>query len=252
MRNFRIVVHMGSVGVAMACGLASAQTTSANSTANLNLPKDNVDLIGDNLHFEVDAPLSSDAGAVCLRRGDKVKVIGLKGKDALFLRFNADREPGQGRCPIENGAVITDRPEERMRYELSVSNLETLGAHRSGWTYGMLMVPFKYVISSDRGMRGASTVGGYMGWRQTPVLGMEYSYIGFVGATVISVHKTENGETKQTDNAGLSAGFGVITKVKGAFQVGGVIGWDMVSRDAGYAANYKPWVSLQIGYSFLQ
>ncbi|NML25934.1 hypothetical protein [Zoogloea dura] len=246
------ILNCIAAGVSLLALGGAAEAVEAKPAADRNLPNDNANFIGDSLSFEVDALLASDGGEACLRRGEQVGVIGLKNNDILQLRVKTGSQTAERMCPVKGGEAITAKPVERMRYELPVSGLEELGAHRSGWTYGMLMVPFKYVLSGDRGMRGASTVGGYMGWRQTPVLGMEYSYIGFVGATVISIQKTENGETRKTDNAGLSAGFGVITRMKGAFQVGGVIGWDMVSRDAGYAGNYKPWASIQVGYSFLQ
>ncbi len=236
---------------------AAGPALSASDDSKTTLPNDKNNYIGDNLRFEVDTLLGSGDDAVCLRRGDPMKVIGLKQREGdkknfFVLRFNKDSGDIQaGKCQ-DGKTTVTTRPADSVPYELPVSALDELGGKRSGWTYGMLVVPFKYVLAGDRGMRGASTVGGYVGFRRPPMLGVDVSLVGFAGATVISVQKSESGVTKSTDNAGLSAGVGVITTLKDSFQLGAVLGWDMVSRDAQYAGNYKPWVAIQIGYSFLQ
>lgn len=222
------------------------------------LPNDKSNFIGDTLKFEADTVLKSGGDEACLRTGDKVKVIGHRDDAAnprnnlLFVVAKGPASAVSTPCRVKDGSKLTEGLVSGRAYDLPVSQLVEAGMHRSGYTYGMLMVPFKYVLAGDRGMRGASTVGGYVGWRQAPVLGMDLTYIGFAGATVISIQKTENGVSKTTDNAGLSAGFGAITTLKDSFQVGAVAGWDVVSSSANYGGDYKPWVAIQIGYSFLQ
>lgn len=149
--------------------------------------------------------------------------------------------------------------------------------NRYGWTFGTLAVPFKYHLRGDRGITGGVTLGGYTGYRWT-WRATSLSVIGFVGGTKVDVPappkssstagttgstgttgtETDTGTDTSKDQvsgntvslAGFSYGLGLVANIKQAFQVGLVVGADRVSKNANYANNGKPWISLSLGYDF--
>jgi hypothetical protein len=138
------------------------------------------------------------------------------------------------------------------------SNINPPSANRSGLTYGVLAVPFKFQVTGGKDFTGSATVGPYLGYRADPegTLGFGISFVGFLGASNIAVQEpsASSGSTSSTTQnlAGFSWGFGLIGTVKGNFQLGGVLGFDRVSKNANYQYNGKPWIALELGYSFLQ
>jgi hypothetical protein len=122
---------------------------------------------------------------------------------------------------------------------------------RGGYDYGALIVPFKAQLSGKKSFSGSAAIGGYLGYR-LPLrdLGLVFSPIVFAGASNISTSATSGGTTTSQTVAGLSYGFGVLTRVKDSFQVGLIVGWDHVDSAQPYQYNNKPWLSFEIGYSF--
>ena len=74
------------------------------------------------------------------------------------------------------------------------------------------------------------------------------SPVGFAGASNISVPSASDPSQSQTV-AGFSYGGGFITSIKDDVQLGVVVGFDHVDAP-NYAYKDKPWLSLEIGYSF--
>jgi hypothetical protein len=126
--------------------------------------------------------------------------------------------------------------------------------NRSGLTYGILAVPFKFHLSGEKDFTGSATVGPYLGYRADPEgsLGFGIAVVGFLGAANIAVSEPGSGSTSPQNLAGFSYGVGLIGTVKGNFQLGGVLGFDRVSANANYQYNGHPWVAVELGYSFLQ
>ena len=125
---------------------------------------------------------------------------------------------------------------------------------RAGIDYGALAVPFKAQMTGKRSFSGSVSLGGYIGyrmpWKET---GLVFSPIVFVGASNISNSVTVNGATSSETLAGLSYGAGIITRIKNSgFQVGLIVGFDHVDSAQPYEYNDKPWLSLEVGYSFAQ
>jgi hypothetical protein len=122
---------------------------------------------------------------------------------------------------------------------------------RAGWDYGALAVPFKVQLSGKQAFSGSATLGGYLGYK-FPLEGIVLRPIVFAGASNISTSATTGGTTTSQTVAGLSYGFGLLTTIKGSLQAGLVLGFDHVDSSQPYAYNDKPWLSLEIGYSFAQ
>lgn len=139
---------------------------------------------------------------------------------------------------------------------------------RYGFTYGGLVVPFKFELTGDKEFKGSASLGPYMGYR----LGFESSGIElafpvvFAGISNVSATKTTTTTTAATektpastkessstsDLAAFSYGAGLIGILKQTFQFGAVIGFDHAGSGQGYQYNDKPWLAVEIGYQFSQ
>jgi hypothetical protein len=113
-------------------------------------------------------------------------------------------------------------------------------------------LPFKYHLSGNRDITGATTVGPYLGYHATTSTLGGLAVVGFGGASDISVTQQVNGQSTTQSLYGFSYGAGVIATVKGSFQLGAVIGVDHVNKSANYQYNDKPWLAVELGYAFLQ
>ena len=135
-------------------------------------------------------------------------------------------------------------------YKITWTDAKKSGIARIGITYGALVVPFKYQLSGDKAFTGSATLGAYIGYRWVDVhyLQVTVTPIAFAGASNISV----SGTSGTSNVMGFSWGLGFIVTLKGAFQLGGVIGCDSVNSSTNYEYNNKPWIAFEIGYSFLQ
>jgi hypothetical protein len=133
-----------------------------------------------------------------------------------------------------------------------VSNKDLgMAAYRGGFDYGALAIPFKVQMTGKRSFSGSSSIGAYLGYRIPWVdSGVEFRPIIFAGAANISTSATTAGTTSSQTVAGLSYGLGLISTIKGSFQVGLVLGFDHVDSAQPYVYNDKPWLSVEIGYSF--
>jgi hypothetical protein len=123
---------------------------------------------------------------------------------------------------------------------------------RIGLSYGTLLVPYKYHLEGSKNFTGNATVGGYIGYRHyLDLIGLEMQYVCFLGAAPISVDITDaNGETSSQTLFGVSYGVGILGKVKNSFNIGAVFGADKVNDSTNYISNGKPWIAVEIGYSF--
>jgi len=135
--------------------------------------------------------------------------------------------------------------------EVSDNQVTRFQPDRFGFTFGALTVPFKYHLTGNKDFTGSASVGPYAGYRATgDYFGL--SAIGFLAYSNISVAQNVNGQATSQNLAGVSYGIGLIGTLKGSFQIGGVLGFDRVNGSAGYQYNGKPWLALEIGYSFMQ
>lgn len=176
-----------------------------------------------------------------LRGGQAVQA----GSQSLTLAA-VDEVGGGGACEEKSkavkGQVLAIEP------DLLASSL----FDRRGWTYGTLIVPYKYQFRGDRSLSGGATVGGYFGLRNS-VHGTSVQLVAFGGATKVEVPKTDaQGQTTTESLAGFSYGLGLLGTLKSSFKLGLVVGTDRVSKSAGYVNNGKPWVSLSLGVDFTQ
>lgn len=197
----------------------------------------------------------------CLYAGTNMKGIGQaevatgeKGQGASRSLFvvgeNKPTEgaPSETDCPnpVASGSVVALDPQ-----------MLDIAHARSGWTYGTLVVPYKFQYSGDRSISGGATLGAYVGRRvniPSPwgLSSLSAQVVGFAGLTKVDVQSEAEGKSKTDQLAGISYGVGLLTTVKQAFQVGLVVGADRVAKSANYVNNGKTWISLSVGYAFSQ
>lgn len=136
--------------------------------------------------------------------------------------------------------------------------------NRYGFTYGGLVVPFKFELTGKKEFKGSASVAPYMGYR----LGFESSGIElafpvvFAGVSNVSGTNTTttaatattpaSSSTSTSDLAAFSYGTGVIGILKQTFQFGAVLGFDHAGSGQGFQYNDKPWLAVEIGYQFSQ
>lgn len=126
--------------------------------------------------------------------------------------------------------IVTDR--DRLRY---------------GWTYGVLVAPFKYYPKEQVFSAGAS-VGPYLGYRFRDRPG-ESSVLAFsVGATSTTfTTKNSDGTSNSSTETGLSTALVWIIDIKDAFNVGFLAGSDFYTRSKDVPNNGKLWLGVSFG-----
>ena len=133
--------------------------------------------------------------------------------------------------------------------QIDLAEIQKHAPNRYGLAYGALVVPFKFQLTGAHDFTGSATVGPYLGYRFAhESYGWAMTLAGVAGASNISV--TKGGSTQQL--AGFSYGGAVMVEIKGGFQAGAVLGFDSVGSSQGFQYNNKPWLALELGYSFSQ
>lgn len=139
-------------------------------------------------------------------------------------------------------------------YAVKKDDLESYGYNRSGWTYGVLLVPYKY-HRHDKSFSSETTVGPYIGYRQGWI-GFDVSLVGSIGLASLTVPTTAaDGSTSTSTLQGFSMAVGVISsfrKNKSPIQFGLLIGRDWAGSNSAtpYEHEGKTWLGAQIGFAF--
>ena len=240
MRADRIGVVLGALAV------SAAGTTTAAENDERNWKGDRL-----SFPFNVTGKYLKEDGSVdtevCIPAKTTLRGMGKQDNEGLVVQLaNVFGKPVD--CKDEKTTVDGKRP-----ILIGKNVLERMTPSRYGLTYGALVVPFKYQLNGDKEFKGGSSVAPYLGYRFDPnYLGVGVKLIGFLGGGTISVEQTVDGTRKTQNLAGVSYGLGLIGQIKGDFQLGVVLGYDRVSKSAGYPDNGKPWLAISIGMSFAE
>lgn len=233
-------------------GAVSAQGT---------LPNDADNYQGDRVSFSYDLHgisqhgAGADAKKICIRSGVSLRVIGKEdSSENLIVTFIQD--PASNACgePDKGGRRLPDEEEGKLgvAYLVPIKTVKVTPPNRFGLSFGALAIPFKYQLTGDHNMSGSATLGGYIGRRfdKSSTGGFSIEPILFAGASTVSV--SQPGSDAMQDASGVSWGIGLVGTIKGSFQAGVVLGWDRVSKSSQYQYNNKPWLALEVGFTFLQ
>jgi hypothetical protein len=243
---------IAALALPLLSGVASAQGT---------LPNDADNFQGDRISFAYDLHGISrheggtEAKKICIRSGVSLRVIGREeSSKSLIVTFIQD--PASNACgePDKGGRRLPDEEEGKLgvAYLVPTETVTMTPPNRFGLSFGALAIPFKYQLTGDHNMSGSATLGGYIGRRfdKSSTGGFSIEPILFAGASTVSV--SQPGSDAMQDVSGVSWGIGLVGTIKGSFQAGVVLGWDRVSKSSQYQYNNKPWLALEIGFTFLQ
>ncbi len=193
-----------------------------------------------------DDELWAPPGATFLVTGD-VNASG----DLAVVFTSVPKQDKTGEIPseaLESGVCKCVRA--KVVYNVPVTQLsQTYPTQGSGFTFGILAVPFKFYFS-DHSLGGAGTVGGYLGYQFSSV-GVDISAVGAAGVGVVPISTIVNGETSTKNAPSLSAGLGLILNLtkNGGFQAGLFVGADWAGTSSGFPYEGKPWLALSLGTS---
>jgi|SRR6266850_909656 len=246
-----------AAAVLLACA-PSAQVRAQATVERAELPNDVDNFLGDRIRFAVKtkAKLRSDPKQeVCVPALTRMSVIGkIETTKQLVVKIGGGLF-GRPSKPVESCDVPSRPIPGDEAYLISADTLLDSGLARTGATYGALVVPFKAHLQGNKDVSASSTIGAYLGYRfeTADAIGYTLTPIAFLGASNISVPTADaNGQVKDQNLFGMAGGVGLIGTFKRSFQAGVVLGWDHVSKSSGYQYNGKPWIALEIGFSFLQ
>ena len=209
--------------------------------------------VGDTLEFVVDG---KPAGTVA---GVKYCVLGqtTSAPPSIELIMRDEEQRVLPKLFTMFGCVPKKSPQSNESANVPISSLDGTGYARDGWTYGALLLPYKF-HTRDNEFSPAGQIGPYVG-RSYTVGSFGIKVIGTIAYGPIT---TNNGNTSAANGTatvktinGLALGLGLIgtiTKGPSPFQFGLVVGRDKVSAsDKGaYPYTGKGWIGLQLGYDF--
>jgi hypothetical protein len=228
------------------------------------------DFFGDRISFPVNVrgqlydtkkpPAERLGDTICIPAGTALRVS----DNSVSIKLGADTPERKGRIvhlsafrdrlpQCDQAPNSTEKSIAKEKIFLPEEEFANVGLDRFGFTYGGLVVPFKYHVNGSKEFRAGSAIGPYIGYRfDRNTIGLGMKAIAFAALSTVAVEQTVDGQTKTQSLSGFSYGLGLIGQVKGDFQMGLVIGWDRVSKSANYADNGKTWVALTAGFDFLK
>lgn len=131
----------------------------------------------------------------------------------------------------------------QLRYDIRSDDLLNADRVRYGWTYGILVAPFKYYTATREFSAGA-TVGPYLGYRFDDRPGTSAVAAFAIGATAANV-KQDDGESKISN--GLSAAFAYLIEFKRDFNVSFLYGMDFFSEKDKVPNSGRIWLGISFG-----
>jgi len=172
--------------------------------------------------------------------------------DVVFVVASStkDKTDGEACKKAKEGEKVIEVAEEGDRIKLTPLSSDMAVAYEGGFTWGALVVPYKYQLTGKNEFGGQAAIGTYLGYRVGTPLGVELTPIAFAGLSQVEVRQNVNGTDTMQNLSSLSAGLGLTATVYESFQVGVVVGIDHVDESANYEYNDKPWIAAQIGFAF--
>lgn len=247
---------------AAASGAATSATPQASDESDWK--GDRITLRGDFKHIKAASePKGQDYFAP---DGADSDVVALDKKtDRLTVKFRGDSLDGSKACSDpsffvpcwlwgKQSPARTDLPANTVEghgtYLIDKSAIEAAPHLRRGWTFGALVVPFKYQLS-DKSFSGSTTIGTYVGYKLQDNRGSITPILSAGWVPNIAVPLATGGSVNRS---GFSWAGGVIFSIdKGTgTQIGILFGQDRLGSNAAapYAYEGKTWMSLSIGYKF--
>jgi hypothetical protein len=191
-----------------------------------------------NLSFPTKDEYKAPSGSIFKQIEDNP--VAIEGGQYYLVEFNKVTTSGDGFVVV--GEKYWMPAEKNQSYYRRLKN---------GVDIGALTLPFKLRFSPSQISPNAS-IGPYCGYKTALGYNWYASFLGTLGLAGISLNDVN---AKDVENViGLTYGAGCIFNYKGKFQLGLVIGSDLIGGDKGKNWTYenKPWLSLAAGFTFLK
>ena len=155
-------------------------------------------------------------------------------------------------CNNEKGDIVAyDVP-----YEFTSEEFQRVRSQRMGFTWGGLVVPYKFYVA-DRSFQSNSSALGYVGY-EGYFPGVSLAGIVATGPGTTSTTQTTAASpasstaatSKTTTAVTYTAATGVVATFGGALKFGLVVGWDWQGRGQNFKYEGKTWLALSIGAGF--
>jgi len=237
-------------------------------------PNDNGSWKGDTIviHTDVkDIKAASDPLKKYFAPADSMLHVSTDGIDQkpssqnLTVKFDrvGDCKPDSPCAPNPRKPADQEQVDLYSAYVMDKAAVEAIDHSRRGWTFGALIVPFKYQ-THDKSFSGSTSIGPYLGYRIANDSTVSFKLLQGTSTTfVLSAGWVSNiavatapGVTPAgtVNSSGLSLATGFIFAVdKGTgIRVGVLAGQDRLGSNstAPYPYEGKTWVSLAVGYKF--
>ncbi len=229
-------------------GSGDVEKKGTNKASVVVIPNDSENYLGDRVSFPINTKVGfyiGDDKKTCVLPYEKFKLF--SDYKSLGFRLNSDNTRYLSIYSTKDIKCVGSEETITKYSEILVEPKDTLVMNRSGFTYGALLVPFKYYTRTNE-FKGAASLGGYLGYRIDPSasFGIGVTPVIFGGGTAIEVAKDDS----TTTLAGASYGLGFLGTVKREFEFGLILGWDRVSKSEDFDNNGKPWIAFSLGFDF--
>lgn len=236
-----------------AAAAAEKAASAAQSLADQKaaFPSDNDRFDGDKLKLRTRVIGFSEAdgsGAkdLCAPADWELKVTREAGAD-LIVRFLDDEVKGIG---CDDAAK---RVKQGIAYRIAKSKLvENTDFRRTGFTFGGLIVPFKF-RTGDKEIVSSATVAPYVGWRTGwfSTWGLTFTPLMSAGLALVPVADPSTGRSETRSAFSFSLGMVMGSSKNDAFQSGVLIGRDFLGRSDAELdpGSKKVWLSFYVGYA---
>lgn len=140
-------------------------------------------------------------------------------------------------------------------YEFTSDDFQKVRSQRMGFTWGGLVVPYKFYVS-DRSFQSNTSAVAYVGY-EGYFPGVNLAGIVALGPGAASTTQTQAAtppqttpSTKSTTSVTYTAATGIVATFGGVMKLGAVVGWDWQGKSAGFKYEGKTWLALSIGAGF--
>jgi hypothetical protein len=146
----------------------------------------------------------------------------------------------------------------RTEYSVSATDLQRYGSVRSGFTWGALVIPYKFE-TSDHSFQAVPTTAAYVGYEGWwPGVSVAHVIAAGLGASGSAQQTSSSGNlsspTSSTSSGGTHASYtlavGEMATLGGAFKAGVLVGWDWQGSNSGFKYEGKTWVAISVGAGF--
>jgi hypothetical protein len=134
-------------------------------------------------------------------------------------------------------------------YIVSAQTLINQDFRKTAWTFGALVVPFKYYAGKDNKITSSTTIAPYVGYAFDSVRGMNVAFVISAGLGLVPINDSVTGSTETKPALSTAVGLLFSSRKNSSWSAGFLVGGDFLGdadKERDPTAN-DPWISLFIG-----